>query len=264
MNLSFNHVGITVGDVDKAADWYGKVLGFTRVSGPFEIAPGDDHFGKLSIDILGSRLRRGRLLHMVDARGVGIELFEFQDPENGRSDMRYWENGPFHIGLTTESIEATIEAIVEGGGKQNTDIWETHPGSGRRLVYCEDPWGNPIELYEHTYGEQWGEQQSGGTRTGLVVEVRVKEHFLDDFKSATCEVMERVRNEPGCEQMHFTQLNSDPLCFVIFERWNSREYLLSDDHQKSPHLAAYFKLIGPMIDGEVRYETLDIVAHHVA
>jgi hypothetical protein len=42
--------------------------------------------------------------------------------------------------------------IVENGGKQRMPVREYYPGEKPyRMVYCEDPFGNLIEIYSHSY-----------------------------------------------------------------------------------------------------------------
>ncbi|MET4653491.1 hypothetical protein ABIC15_000206 [Exiguobacterium sp. PvP048] len=45
-----------------------------------------------------------------------------------------------------------VEKIVAHGGKQRMPIREYYPGEKPyRMVYCEDPFGNLVELYSHSY-----------------------------------------------------------------------------------------------------------------
>jgi len=49
-------------------------------------------------------------------------------------------------------IESLAEKIVALGGKQRMPVREYYPGEKPyRMVYCEDPFGNIIELYSHSY-----------------------------------------------------------------------------------------------------------------
>ena len=157
---TINHIGLTVSNLDQAVDWYQTVLGYRLILGPLEIVPDDTHFGQLAKDILGDHLRQGRFAHLATGNQVGLELFEFEDPEAGprSSEMEYWKNGYFHICITDPNITELANKIVAHGGKQRTKIWEIFPGSERYLVYVEDPWGNVIEIYSHSYELTWSYQ----------------------------------------------------------------------------------------------------------
>lgn len=156
LSQGINHIGLTVDDLDKAVEFYTKVLGYRLIAGPLPIIPDDSHFGRLARDILGERLKRGRFAHLLAGNGVGLEVFEFEDPEAGaRESMEYWKNGYFHIAVTARDVEAAVAAIEAGGGRRTSETWEVFPGTGTKLVYCEDPFGNPIEIYNLTYEEMW-------------------------------------------------------------------------------------------------------------
>ena len=50
------------------------------------------------------------------------------------------------------TVEGLAEKIVASGGRQRMPIREYYPGEKPyRMVYMEDPWGNIIELYSHSY-----------------------------------------------------------------------------------------------------------------
>ncbi|MEL6579631.1 MAG: VOC family protein [Cyanobacteria bacterium J06621_12] len=159
---TINHIGLTVTDLDKAIAWYQEILGYRLILGPLDLVPDDTHFGRMARDILGSRLKRGRFAHLATGNGVGLELFEFDDPEAGQREnsMEYWKNGYYHIAITDPDVAQLAEQIVVSGGKQRTKVWEIFPDSGYYLVYCEDPWGNVIEIYSHSYEMTWSYPKS--------------------------------------------------------------------------------------------------------
>jgi hypothetical protein len=36
---------------------------------------------------------------------------------------------------------------------------ESVPGSGKKICFCEDPFGNVIEIYSHSYEQFWANAQ---------------------------------------------------------------------------------------------------------
>ena len=50
-------------------------------------------------------------------------------------------------------------ATALSGGKRRTDIMELVPGSGKKICFCEDPFGNVIEIYSHSYEQFWANAQ---------------------------------------------------------------------------------------------------------
>lgn len=154
---SCTHVGITVTDLDRAVEWYQAVLGFYQIAGPFDLIGDNSHFGHIAIDIFGRGFGRGRLIMMGMGNQVGLEIFEFHQPKSVLQDnnFEYWNRSFSHLGILDPNIEALVERIVAHGGKQHTKIWEIFPGTNRKLVLCQDPWGNPLEIYTHSLEYMW-------------------------------------------------------------------------------------------------------------
>jgi catechol 2,3-dioxygenase-like lactoylglutathione lyase family enzyme len=150
--LAFNHVGMTVPDIDRAIDWYGVVLGFRLIfRRVLEYRPDVPEVR----EIFGERLRRAHQAHLLSANGVGLELFQFVDPpvSMDEDNFRYWQRGIFHLCVTDPDLEGLVGRVVANGGKQRTRIWQFLPGRPCKLVYCEDPFGNIVEAFSHSYAE---------------------------------------------------------------------------------------------------------------
>jgi catechol 2,3-dioxygenase-like lactoylglutathione lyase family enzyme len=152
-----NHIGVGVPDLDKAVRWYHEVLGFNIVTEPMEGSADDSHLGIILKDIFEGSFKRLRLAHMSFANQVGFEVFEFVDPkeEQRENNFEYWKTGFFHIGITNPNIEELFKRITENGRKQRSKIWEIYPGKPYKAVYCEDPFGNILEIYTHNYEQIW-------------------------------------------------------------------------------------------------------------
>jgi len=142
---ALTHVGVTVTDLDHAVRWYGDVLGLELLGQPVEVLTGEGHGGAVAADVFGARLGRFRQAHLATANGAAIELFEFADPPG-------WTAGIFHLCLATPAIDELARAIAAGGGRRRTSrVWEIFKGEPYRTCYCEDPFGNVIELYSHSH-----------------------------------------------------------------------------------------------------------------
>ena len=154
---AFSHVGITVPDIDKAVEWYAAVLGFTLLAGPMDVRGGEGATGEASGDIFGTRMDRFRLAHMVGADGVGLEIFEFVEPEveTPGDNFEYWKIGIFHFCVVDPDIEGMARRIAEAGGKQRSKVWPLNPYKPYKVCYCEDPWGNIVEINSHSYEQTW-------------------------------------------------------------------------------------------------------------
>ena len=167
----FNHVAVSVTDIDSAMRWYRDVIQMTILVEPTEITTHekeeknyDPHLATIMRTIFGPRLGKVKICHMTSANGVGIELFQFIEPAaesrlEEQNNFEYWKTGYFHIALTEPHIEELANKIASTGGKRRTNVMELVPGSSRKFCFCEDPFGNIIEIYSHSYEQFWADAQ---------------------------------------------------------------------------------------------------------
>lgn len=150
-----NHVGITVGDIDTAITWYTEVFGLKLLLGPIycdTTTPG----AQRRQDIFGPKWGAMKLAHLGTRNGAGIELFEFVEPatQPREENFTYWLTGPHHVAVTVADIHDTLARLVAKGGRQRSGVFDVE---GRAYVcYCEDPWGNVLELATASYRELIG------------------------------------------------------------------------------------------------------------
>jgi catechol 2,3-dioxygenase-like lactoylglutathione lyase family enzyme len=154
---AITHIGVTVVDIEKAIQWYHDVLGFQLVVGPLNVVADDSHFGQIATGLWGSGFGGGRVAELTGGNGVCLELFEFSKPATAvrENNFEYWKTGPNHFAIVDPAIEDLARRIAETGGKCRTQIWTLHPGKPYKIVYCEDPFGNVIEIYSHSTEQTW-------------------------------------------------------------------------------------------------------------
>jgi catechol 2,3-dioxygenase-like lactoylglutathione lyase family enzyme len=154
--LALNHIGLTVPDIFAAIDWYGKVFGAVHIMGPRLLAAAEKATYETP-GIFGPRFRKAYQAHLLLGNGVGIELFQFIEPgvETLAENMPYWNRGPFHIALTHPDVDACVADIVANGGRKRIEPVDFVPGRPWRLCYCEDPWGNVVEIVSASYAEMF-------------------------------------------------------------------------------------------------------------
>ena len=137
------HVGVSVPDLRCAADWYGDVLGLDRLGDSIAVTGAEGHSGRVAADVLGPACATFEQAHLVGSNGVGIELFQFAEgvaPE-----------GIFHLCVVAADVRRTAERIASSGGRRTSRIWPIFPNEPYLTCYCEDPFGNTIELYSHSH-----------------------------------------------------------------------------------------------------------------
>ena len=91
---------------------------------------------------------------MASANGVGIEFFEFVEPrtETPADNFPWREVGVSHICVLDPEIDDLVARIEESGGRMRTSrVREVYEGDPYRWVYCEDPFGNVVEIYSHSH-----------------------------------------------------------------------------------------------------------------
>jgi catechol 2,3-dioxygenase-like lactoylglutathione lyase family enzyme len=152
--VGLNHVGVGVPDLDAALAWYQEVLGWSVLHPPAVMDASDPQLGPALHAMLGPEIRRFRLAHLRSANGVGLQLFEFLDPAPPEHPTagRSWGLGLFHLCVTDADIEGLAQRIVDHGGRQ-TGVFRAISGTDYAAAYCQDPWGNVIEINSHPYEE---------------------------------------------------------------------------------------------------------------
>ena len=85
----------------------------------------------------------------------GIELVQMANsqpgPERGTPPAHLMVRGPGQLMLQVEDIEATKAALLAKGVTPNVDITDIGP-LGIKVMFVNDPEGNPIEIVEVTGG----------------------------------------------------------------------------------------------------------------
>jgi len=149
---NFSHIGLSVPNLEQAISFYSEVMGWYTIMEPSDVVEDDSPIGVMCTDVFGAGWGKFRIAHMATGDRVGIELFEFPNNEQPDNNFEFWKTGIFHYAIQDPDIEGMVEKIVAHGGKQRMPIREYYPGEKTyRMVYCEDPFGNLVELYSHSY-----------------------------------------------------------------------------------------------------------------
>jgi catechol 2,3-dioxygenase-like lactoylglutathione lyase family enzyme len=156
--IPLGHIGITVPDVDAAVAWYRQVFGWRLLMGPVEVSTDDPNVADQIRDVFGDHEVAFRQAHLEMPGGAAIELFGFHSPRRteGRGAFEFWRVGTFHICVVEPEIESLAARIEAQGGRRRTAIHQIFPGEPYRFCYCEDPYGNIIEIATHPHAEAFG------------------------------------------------------------------------------------------------------------
>ena len=149
---SFSHIGLSVTDLDKAVEFYTQVMGWYIIMEPTTISEDDSPIGVMCTDVFGAGWDRFRIAHLSTGDRIGVEIFEFKNAQKPENNFEYWKSSVFHFCVQDPDVEGLAAKIVEVGGKQRMPVREYFPGEKPyRMVYMEDPFGNIIEIYSHSY-----------------------------------------------------------------------------------------------------------------
>jgi len=130
----FDHVGLSVPDLEAASSWYRATLDLTA-------AP--------VFEIPGSDLRGQMLLHRPS--GFRIELLHRTSAQPGPAFGSAVEaagvHGFGHMCLCVADVDDEFDRLVTAGAAERMAPRES-PRPGFRMAFVADPWGNLIELVE--------------------------------------------------------------------------------------------------------------------
>lgn len=133
--------------------FYSEVLGWYVVMEPTTIEEVDSPIGVMCTDVFGSGWQSFKIAHLSTGDRVGVEIFQFRNSERPENNFEYWKTSVFHFCVQDPDVEGLAAKIVAAGGKQRMPIrYYYYTGEKPyRMVYCEDPFGNLIEIYSHSY-----------------------------------------------------------------------------------------------------------------
>ena len=129
--MRFDHVGLSVTDLDGMAEWYANAFGW-KITGGFEVPP---------IQLTGK--------FVVGEDGVAIELLKREGSVRPVSfdsvPTMAGNQGYGHIALRVADVDALHDRLVSLGA---TSIMSPRPApvADSRMAYVADPEGNFIEL----------------------------------------------------------------------------------------------------------------------
>ncbi|MCA2015873.1 lactoylglutathione lyase family protein [Vibrio tritonius] len=150
---TFSHIGLSVPDLDKAVEFYTEVLGWYLIMEPTTIVEDESPIGEMCTDVFGQGWGSFRIAHLSTGDRIGVEIFQFENAQSPENNFEYWRTGVFHFCVQDPNVEELAEKIVAAGGKKRMQAPRFYyPGEKPyRMIYMEDPFGNILEIYSHSY-----------------------------------------------------------------------------------------------------------------
>ena len=120
--MKMSHVGIMVGEMDRAVEFYTKALGLEVVMGKSAVVEEQETaIGKMCIAVFGSGFGGFNIAHLVTKDGIGMELFEMKDREE-KHRVDFKRIGIFHFCLETDDFKGVVHRVEQYGGKVRSDF----------------------------------------------------------------------------------------------------------------------------------------------
>lgn len=140
--MKFNHVGISVTNLDRSIAFYREMFGMELLAEPFAFN------GEQIAEIMDIPEVEGRMC-MIAGGSVWLELFEFTQPTGKAKDPAYpvSDRGISHFGLTVDDVQATYDKLKAAGVPIHGRL-QTFNGGSMRAAYCRDPDGNVFEIMQ--------------------------------------------------------------------------------------------------------------------
>lgn len=132
-NYKFDHVGLSVANLDTQRRFYGDALGLTAE---------DEHFEMPEAQIRTVILRadNGLKLELIERGGSTPQ--EFADPYDGAGVQGY-----FHWALYVDDLTTAFASTIAAGATEvSAPADAVRPGA--RFAYVKDPEGNLLELIQ--------------------------------------------------------------------------------------------------------------------
>jgi len=131
--FTFDHVGLSVADLETQRRFYGAALGLTEVEEHFEMPEAHIRTAILRAD-------SGLKIELIERGGSAPQ--EFADAFDGAGTQGY-----FHWAVYVDDLDAAYREVLDAGG---TEVSSPAPAvrPGMRFAYVKDPEGNLLELIQ--------------------------------------------------------------------------------------------------------------------
>ena len=139
--MKFNHIGISVTNIERSVDFYRDMFGMEKLCEPFPFG------GAWFETIMDIDNVQGRMC-MIGKGNLQLELFEFANPAPVAKDPSYRvsDRGYSHFGIEVEDIAATYDRLKSTGVRFHCPIQQFQ--GGIKATYARDMDGNVFELLE--------------------------------------------------------------------------------------------------------------------
>lgn len=132
----FNHVGVSVADLEAQRAWYGRAFGFEEVVA-------HDEFPDRGVRLVLLQAANGIRIELIERRGSKRDLAS-PDPMQQLSLQGY-----AHLAVSVDDLDEAWSRLLANGAQPKLDPASTDASHGQaRFGYIADPEGNLVEVIE--------------------------------------------------------------------------------------------------------------------
>jgi catechol 2,3-dioxygenase-like lactoylglutathione lyase family enzyme len=140
MITQIRHTGIVTDDIEILLFFYRDLLGF-------KVKAHDKEEGAFIDTVLGLQGAMVTTVKLVAPDGSILELLHYQSHPRPKTKMAINNTGISHVAYTVDDIDRDYERL-KNEGIEFYSLPQTNPDGTARVVFCEDPKGNILELVE--------------------------------------------------------------------------------------------------------------------
>jgi len=155
-----DHMGFTVPDLDEAVTFFVDVIGcepFYEL-GPFQA---EDDWMATHLDVHPRTVMR-RLKFLRCRHGSNFELFEYEAPDQNRTQPRNSDVGGHHLAFYVDDMDRAVAYLRSKGVRVlgEPTVRSGGPNGGQTWVYFLSPWGMQLELVSFPDGKGYERETS--------------------------------------------------------------------------------------------------------
>ncbi|MGQ5262490.1 VOC family protein [Micromonospora sp. ZYX-F-536] len=129
----FDHVGLSVADLDAQRRFYADALGLTELEESLDMPEAQVRSAILRAD-------NGLKIELIERGGSAPQ--EFADPYDGAGTQGY-----FHWAVYVDDLDSAFTSVLSAGAREVSAPADA-ARAGMRFAYVKDPEGNLLELIQ--------------------------------------------------------------------------------------------------------------------
>jgi hypothetical protein len=90
---SFSHIGISVPDVEKAVEFYTKVMGWYTIMEPTLIIEDDSPIGEMCTEVFGEKWEKFKIAHLSTVTVLALKYLNLKTKKNQKTTLSTGKRG---------------------------------------------------------------------------------------------------------------------------------------------------------------------------